>query len=121
MSSKQITYIVTHADDDPEMASIPFVLANTAVAMDVTPVIILQGKAVMLAMKGYAEHIHFEGFNPLMDMIKSYIEAGNKLLVCTPCMNKRKIKVEDLIEGAEAIGGAKVNEIVLESDAVLTY
>ncbi len=103
------------------MASIPFILANTAIAIDVTPVIIFQGEAVRLAIKEYAERIQVEGYNSLFDLIESYIEAGNKLLVCTPCINKRGIKVEDLIEGAEALGGAKVNEIVLASNAVLTY
>lgn len=90
MSGKKITYIVTHADDDPEMASIPFVLANTAVAMDVTPVIIVQGKRLCLQWKDTLAHIHFEGFNPHMEMTKSYIEAGNQLLVCTRCKNIKK-------------------------------
>lgn len=120
-NEKQITYIVTHADDDPEMASIPFVLANTAMAMDITPIVILQGKGVMLAVKDYARHIHFESVNPLIELINTYVEGGNKILVCTPCMQKRKIKEKDLIEGTEVVGGAKVNEVVLGSDAVMNY
>ncbi len=120
-AQKKITYIVTHADDDPELATIPFILANTAITMDITPVIILQGKGVMLAKKDYAEHIHFEGGTPLKDMLDTYIESGNKLYLCSPCLEKRKLRKEHMIEGTEIIGAAKVTEEVLSSVNVLNY
>lgn len=118
---KKITYIITHADDDPELATIPFILANTALAMDVTPVIILQSKGVMLAKKGYAEHIRFEASSPVKDLMDGYLGAGHKIYLCSPCMEKRKLKKEHMIEGTEVIGAAKVTEEVLASVNVLVY
>jgi predicted peroxiredoxin len=52
---------VTKADDDPEIATLPFILANAGMAMDVTPVIVLQSNGVMLAVKGFAEKDFIEG------------------------------------------------------------
>ena len=120
-TEKKITYIITHADDDPELATIPFILANAAMAMDVTPVIILQSKGVMLALKDYAQHIHFEGGTPLQDLLDAYLEAGHKILLCSPCLEKRKITRDDVIEGTEVVGAARVTEEVLSSVNVLTY
>jgi uncharacterized protein len=76
---------------------------------------------VMLALKGFAGHIHFEAVNPLIELLNAFLEAGNKLYVCSPCMTKRKLKAEDLIAGAEVVGAAKVTEEVLASVNVLTY
>jgi len=121
MTTKKITYIVTHADDDPELASIPFILATNALAMDIEPAIVLQSKGVMLAVKDFARHVNFEGVMALKEMMDTYIESGHSLMVCSPCMEKRKITQSDLIKGAEVVGAARVHQEVLSSDAVMTY
>ena len=36
-------------------------------------------------------------------------------------MEKRKVKQSDLIQGAEVVGAARVNQEVMSSDAVMTY
>ena len=121
MAVNKITYIVTHADDDPELASIPFILATNALAMDIEPVIILQSKGVMLAVKNFARHVNFEGVMGLKEMMDVYIDSGHTLLVCSPCMQKRKIDQSDLIQGAMVVGAARVHEEVLSSNAVMNY
>jgi uncharacterized protein involved in oxidation of intracellular sulfur len=49
---EKILYIGTSADDDPEKASMPFVMACAALAMDIKATIALQGNGVYLAQKG---------------------------------------------------------------------
>lgn len=46
---EKILYVVSHGTDDSERATLPFVHANGALAMDVEAVVILLGPAVMLA------------------------------------------------------------------------
>ncbi len=53
--SDRIVYIITHSDDNPEKAIIPFVLANGALSMDIDVLIILQSNVVMIAKKGYTK------------------------------------------------------------------
>jgi predicted peroxiredoxin len=120
-AEKKIAYIVTYGDDNPEKATIPFIIANGAMAMDVTPVIILQSNAVMLAVKGYADKVHFKEGISLKQLIENYTDAGYQLLLCSPCVEKRKLTEKDFIDGAIIVGAARVTEEVLSSVNVLTY
>jgi predicted peroxiredoxin len=120
-NEKKITYIITFGEDDPEKATIPFILANGAMAMDVTPVIVLQSNAVMLAVKGYADKVHFKEGVSLKQLIENYVDGGNQLLLCSPCVEKRKLAEKDFVEGAIIVGAARVTEEVLSSVNVLTY
>ena len=118
---KKITYIATYGDDNPEKATIPFILANAAMALEVTPVVILQSNAVMLAVKGYAEKVHFKDGISLKQLLENYTGAGYKLMLCGPCVEKRNLSEKDFVDGAMIIGAARVTEEVLTSVNVITY
>ena len=103
--------VATHAGEDPERATFPFLVANAALAMDVEAVVALQGTAVFLAKKGYAEHIHAPGLTPMKTLVDGLLANGGKLLVCMPCIEERKISQDDLVEGCELI---KAGRLVVE-------
>jgi predicted peroxiredoxin len=117
----KVVVIVTHGPDDPELATIPFMMANAALTVDKEAVVILQGTAVQLAKKGVYEHVLAAGLSPLEELLKSFLAGGGKLLICTPCIAQRKIEVSQLIEGAEAIAGARVIKETTTASAVLSY
>ena len=119
--SERLVIIGTHAEESPDKATIPFVIGNAALAMDVDVTIILQVTAVYLAMKGYAEHVHAPGFPPLTELQEAFFEAGGKLMVCSPCIQARKIQPEDLISQAQVIAGASLVSEVLSAKNVLSY
>jgi uncharacterized protein len=118
---RKITYIITHGEEDPEIATIPFILANAAMAMDVTPVIVLQSNGIMLAVKGYADKVHFKEGVSLKQLIENYVDGGNQLLLCSPCVEKRKLSEKDFVNGSIIVGAARVNEEALSSVNILTY
>ena len=118
---EKLVYVVTHAEEQPESATIPFVLANTTQAMDAEAVVILQMTGVYLAMKGYADHVHAAGFPPLQELLDTYISEGGKILVCSPCIQARKINPEDLIEGSVVVAGATLVDEFLDAKNVLIY
>ena len=119
--TEKIMYIVTHGPDTPELASLPFVLANAALAMDVEVTVLLQGTAVLLARKGMVEHVVAGGLAPLKDMFKDFFEFGGKMWICGPCIKHREITEGDLIDGAEVVAGGAVITEVLAANAVLNY
>jgi predicted peroxiredoxin len=119
--AEKMVYIVTHAGEDPERATFPFMLATAAQAMEVEVVVALQGVSVFLAKKGYLEHVAAAGLPALKDLVGRYLEAGGKLLICTPCIRERNIKESDLIEGAELIAAARLNQEILSANATLVY
>ena len=118
---EKIIYIATHGGENPEKASLPFVLANASQVMEVEAVVVLQGPAVFLAKKGYLQHVHAAGFAPLQELLDSFIEAGGKLMVCVPCIQERKIEVSDLIDGAVPTAGGTLTMEILEANATLVY
>src|SRR5208283_4485397 len=102
MAEKMVIF-ATHGAEDPEKATLPFVVGNAALAMDVQVTVILQSHGVTLATKGIYEHILFPGFDPLKKMVDSFIEFGGNILVCIPCIEARKITPELLIEKAQLV------------------
>lgn len=118
---EKIIYILTHAGEDPERASLPFVLASAAQVMEVDAVIALQGTAVYLAKKGYLEHVFAAGLPSLKDLVENFLDQGGKLLVCVPCIRERKIDESDLIEGAVPTAAAALTQEILSANATLVY
>ena len=117
----KIVIIATFAEESPDRATIPFVMGNAALAMDVEVTIILQVTAVYLAMKGYADHVHAAGFPPLTELQEAFFEGGGKLMVCSPCIQARRIDENDLIPQAKIIAGATLVNEILSANNVVTY
>lgn len=119
--AQKLVIIATHAEENPDKATIPFAIASAALAMDVQAKIILQTTAVFLATEGYARHVHSAGFPPLSDMMEAFLEAGGQLMVCSPCLQARQIETDELIPQAQVIAGATVVAESLAADSVLSY
>jgi len=118
---EKIVYISTNGPENPEKASLPFVLANAAMVMEVETLVALQGAAVFLAKKGMLEHVHAAGFAPLKELVEAFFEQGGKLVVCVPCIQERKIDVSELIENAIPMAGGALTEEILSANATLVY
>ena len=119
--AEKMVYIVTHAGEDPERATFPFMLATAAQAMEVEAVVALQGVSVFLAKKGYLENVVAAGLPALKDLVDNFLESGGKLLICTPCIRERNIEESELIEGSELIAAARLNQEILSANATLVY
>jgi uncharacterized protein involved in oxidation of intracellular sulfur len=117
----KLVIIATQAEENPDKATLPFVMGNSTLAMDAEATIILQATGVYLAMKGYADHVHAAGFPPLTDLLGLFFEAGGRLMVCSPCLQARRIKPEDLIPEAVIIAGATLVSEVLSATNVVNY
>ena len=124
MSEKngKLILMCTHGPEDPERATIPFVMATAAQASDVEVVLGFQANGVMLIRKGCAEHVFAAGFPPLKELLDIYIENGGKLLVCGPCVKSRQINPEEeFIAGATVVNAATFVKECTEATNVLVY
>lgn len=119
--TEKMVIIATHGPEDPERASLPFVVGNGALAMDVKVTLALQGNAVTLAMNGMNEHVFAAGLAPLKELMDNFVKQGGVLLVCTPCIKERRIGPEMLLEGAKPIAAARLVQECLEAKATLNY
>lgn len=119
--NEKLVVIVTEGLENQEKATIPFVMATAAQAMDVEVTIILQSNSVLLAKKGIADNIHAAGFMPLKQLMNTFLELKGKLLICTPCVKSRGITQDDLVPGSELIAAGTVISESLSANAVLNY
>lgn len=118
----KIILMCTHGPEDPERATIPFVMATAAQASDIPVLIGFQVNGVMLARKDCVNHVFAAGFPPLKELMDIYLENGGELFVCGPCVQSRKINPEtDFIEGAKVVNAATFVKEVSEAANVLVY
>jgi predicted peroxiredoxin len=120
--TEKLAVVCTCGPEDPERATIPFVLATAALASNVDVIMGFQVNGVLLMKKGLAEHVLASGFPPLIELIAAYQEAGGKLLVCGPCVNSRKLDPnKDFIDGAKVVNAATFVKEFTEATNVLNY
>jgi predicted peroxiredoxin len=112
---------LTRAKDDPDRATVAFVVANAAIASERDTVVFLSIEGVRLSQKGYADDIHENGFAPLKDLIANFVAAGGQIYVCSPCFKKRGLDENNLIPGAVIVGGAKLVEFMADGVPSISY
>ena len=112
---------LTCAKDDADKATVAFVVANAAAASDQDTVVFLSTEGVRLAVPGYADGVHEEGFAPLGELMAKFAEAGGKIYVCSPCFKKRGLDETKLVPGAAIVGGAKLVEFMAPGCASISY
>jgi len=103
---------LTCAKDNPDKATVAFVVANAAVASDQETVVFLSTEGVRLAVRGYADDVAEDGFAPLKTLMTNFAEAGGTIYVCSPCFKRRKLDETALVPGAVIVGGAKLVEFM---------
>ena len=112
---------LTYAKDNPDKATVAFVVANAAVASSQQTLVFLSTEAVRLSQKGYADDIREEGFAPLKELMENFAKAGGLIFVCSPCFKKRKLDENSLVAGATIVGGAKLVEFLSDGTPGVSY
>ncbi len=118
---EKLVFMVTHGPADPELATIPFVMAGAALASDVAVVMGFQGDGVELVKAGVAETVQAPEFQPLAKLLADVRALGGLLLVCNPCIKSRGIAVADLVEGAEVVAAGRFIAEITSATNALTY
>src|SRR5215468_3134261 len=90
---------LTHANDNPDKATVAFVVANAAAGSDQETMVFLSTEGVRLAVTGAADAIHETGFAPLVELMANFVKAGGVLYVCSPCFKKRGLDEGSLVAG----------------------
>lgn len=103
---------LTFAKDNADKATVAFVVANAAVGSGQETVVFLTIEGVRLAIAGYADDVHEEGFAPLRDLMANFVAGGGSIYVCSPCFKRRKLDETKLVPGAKVVGGAKLVEFM---------
>jgi uncharacterized protein len=117
----KFTVSCTVAKDNPDKATVSFVVANAALGSAKETVVFLSIEGVRLSQKGAADEIREEGFAPLKELMENFAKGGGKIFVCSPCFKKRKLDENNLVAGAVIVGGAKLVEFMGDSCPSVSY
>ena len=112
---------LSFAKDNPDKATVAFVVANAAAASNQQTLVFLSIEGVRLSQKGYADDIREEGFAPLKDLMENFVKAGGTIFVCSPCFKKRGLNEGNLVAGATIVGGAKLVEFLSDGTPCVSY
>ena len=102
----QLVVSCSYGKEDPERATLPFVVGNVAASADQQTAVLLTMDGVWISTKGYADDIQKEGFPALSEVLKSFLANGGEVWVCGTCAKPRGITEADLIEGARIVTAA---------------
>jgi hypothetical protein len=114
-----ILYVQT--SDDPERQYSPFVLAQSAKAMDIEAKVYFLGQALRVLQPGAAEKIKLGSFPSLHETMKKTIEMGIPIYVCEASKQILGWDKVQLDPDLKIVGAATLNDLVLEADATMWF
>jgi predicted peroxiredoxin len=120
--SKRILYVQSTGTENPERSATVFFLAASGAAMDIEIGIYFTQFGPTLLQRGVPETLQVKkGGAPLSHFMGQARDLGVKFYVCQPSLDLTNLKMQDLIDGVEMIGGAAFNSMALEADRVICF
>lgn len=123
MAMKKILYVQTSGTLTPQRLYSPFILAQTAKAMDIEPTLYFLGEGISVVKNGEAEKIKMGNFPTLKEVMDQTAAMGIKMLVCQQSMQifGENLTPDDFTESCKIVGAATLNSLVLESDGTMWF
>lgn len=119
---KRILYVQTTGVEQPERSATVFFLAASGAAMDIEVGIFFTQLGPSLLQRGVPETLRVrKGGVTLGHFMEQARDIGVKFYVCQPSLELTDLKMQDLIDGVEMIGGAAFNSMALEADRVVCF
>jgi uncharacterized protein len=122
-AESKVLYVQTHGVADPGRSATPFFLAASAAAMDCEVMIYFTMYGPTLLRRDMIDKIGPKGERgqPLRYFIEQATGLGVRLLVCQPSLDLNDLRMDELIDGVEMIGGAAFNDLALSADTVISF
>ncbi len=111
----------THGREDAERATLSFVVGNVAASADQEVVVLLTIEGVWNATPAYTDEICKEGFQPLREVMQSFINNGGQIWASGACAKPRGITEADLVPGAKIVSAANAVEYLASGAASLSF
>ena len=119
---RRILYVQTSGAEAPERSATVFFLSASAAAMDVEVGIYFTQTGPTLLRRGTPETLRIKaGGAVLAHFMDQARDLGVRFYVCQPSLDLNDLKLADLIEGVEMIGGAAFNDMALTADRVICF
>jgi uncharacterized protein len=111
----------SHGKEDPERATLPFIVGKNAAIAGQETVVLLTVEGVWLATEGGAEGVQKEGLPPLPEVLGEFVENGGQVWACQSCTQPRSITEDKLIDGARIAAAMQAVEFLSQGAASLSF
>jgi predicted peroxiredoxin len=111
----------THGTDNPEKATLPFIVGNVSATADQDTVVFLTSDAVWLATRGYADDITFGDHPPVGKILADFVANGGRVWACGACTGPRGITAANLVDGAAIVTAANLAEALVAGAAAVAF
>jgi predicted peroxiredoxin len=118
-NENSILYVQT--SDDPERQYSPLVLAQTAKAMDLEPIVYYLGQGLRVLRPGEPEKIKIGEFPTLREMLDRTMEMGIPVYVCEASKQMLGWAEVELVAGVKVVGAATLNDLALDAGATMWF
>ncbi len=118
-NEKMLLYVQT--SDNPERQYSPLVLAQTAKAMELEPLIYYLGQGLRILLPGAAEKIKKGSFPSVKEILDQTLHMGITVYVCEASKQMLGWDKVELIEGVKIVGAGTLNDLVLEAKGTLWF
>jgi predicted peroxiredoxin len=116
----KILFVQSSGIENPERSYAPFVLASISRTMGIEASIFFMIKGITLMKRGEAEKIQLGEFPTLKVMLDKALTGGVRLYVCEQSAQLLAIPKGDFIPEATIAGAARLIDLMLDADSVLS-
>lgn len=107
--------------DNLAKASVAVVVANAGLAGGQETAMFLSVEAVKLVKQGFADGLQAEGFQPIKELVETFLTNGGMIWVCPPCAGVYGVTEANMIAGPVFAGGAKLVEFLAQGAGSVSY
>jgi predicted peroxiredoxin len=111
----------THGPEDPERATLPFVVGNVAAGAGQRAIVLLTIEGAWLALEARRSTVAAKGLPPLPDIVAQFLAAGGEIWACGACTTPRGITEADLGKGARIVSAMQVVEELSNAARTLSF
>lgn len=116
-ATEPLLFVCTHHVDEPERATVPFIAAATAAVSGHHAIVVC---TIDGSYNGTIRHteVEAEGTPALADLVRTLVDNGGEIWVCSACATVRGITGDDTIEGATIVGAATIVEALANGKSI---
>lgn len=118
--TEKLVVLLTRGIDD-ERSSVAFTIANGAITAGLQVFMFLTSSAIDVVRRGGQAMTHVPPLDPLAKSIAAFMARGGTVWACTPCVQSRGYRAEDLIDGVIVTGASVMHAEIREGAATLSF
>ena len=118
-NENSILYVQT--SNSPERQYSPLVLAQSAKAMGLEPIVYYLGVALTVLEPGEAEKMQLGSFPTVAEMLRKTMDMGITVYVCEASKQMLGWDDVELIANVKIVGAATLNDLALDAGATMWF